>query len=170
MTTPVSWWCGEHSLPTSFLLPVCNSQLVACSQPTGGGGALHGLLLPVSGKPLEVSSTELSVLHTNSYLACGCMTIYFTLWKQVFRSACHSVFTVVTTGHPPPPPPFNHVACSCVPGDDKVKMKPIAAETKPARSLANLPDLFLKSHFLLYGSFSEADRRLITRYVTAYAG
>lgn len=37
-------------------------------------------------------------------------------------------------------------------------------------SLANLPDLFSRSHFLLYGAFSPPDRRLVQRYITAYNG
>lgn len=38
------------------------------------------------------------------------------------------------------------------------------------RNLLNLPTFFSKCHFLLYGSFDPADRRQLTRYITAYDG
>lgn len=38
------------------------------------------------------------------------------------------------------------------------------------RSLIDLPEFFSKLNFFLYGTFTAADRRLIVRYITAYAG
>ena len=39
-----------------------------------------------------------------------------------------------------------------------------------AKSLLDLSDFFSNCNFLLYGSYSTADRRLLTRYITAYCG
>ena len=36
--------------------------------------------------------------------------------------------------------------------------------------LPDLPDYFTDKHFYLYGDFASTERRLLTRYITAYNG
>ena len=43
-------------------------------------------------------------------------------------------------------------------------------DSKTKKSLLDLPNFFSKCHFLLYGNFEPAKRRLLTRYITAYDG
>ena len=38
------------------------------------------------------------------------------------------------------------------------------------RSLLDLPNLFSKNRFLLYGDFTDSYRKMLMRYITAYDG
>ena len=38
------------------------------------------------------------------------------------------------------------------------------------RNLMDLPNFFLKHHFLFYGTFDPNERKLLFRYITAYNG
>lgn len=60
--------------------------------------------------------------------------------------------------------------CSSTTEELCTRDKEQSSSSNKLKDLKDLPEFFSKFHFLLYGNFSTNDRKLLTRYITAYNG